>query len=109
MAQQIKITQTSNADMNIGVPKNMTAVEWLCERLSSKLGMPNAITFYIDHELEILQAKEMEKVHLMMAFNDGKVNRVLNKRNSEQYYNETYRGHGRGQNVSDKLESENQE
>ena len=29
MAQQIKITQTSNADMNIGVPKNLTAVEWL--------------------------------------------------------------------------------
>jgi len=32
MAQKIKITHTSNADMNIGIPKNLTAVEWLYER-----------------------------------------------------------------------------
>jgi len=42
-------------------------------------------------ELLVEEAKQMEKVHLMMAFNDGKVNTVLNKRNSEEYYNETYK------------------
>jgi hypothetical protein len=36
------------------------------------------------------QAKAMEKEQIMMAFNDGKVNSVLNKRNSEQYYKKTY-------------------
>jgi len=44
-----------------------------------------------DESLEkFQQAKEMEKEQIMMAFNDGKVNTVLKKRNSEQYYNETY-------------------
>ena len=33
MAQEIKITQNSNADMNIGVPKNLTAVSFLEERI----------------------------------------------------------------------------
>jgi hypothetical protein len=32
----------------------------------------------------------MEKEHLMMAFNDGKTNAVLKKRNSSEYYNKTY-------------------
>jgi hypothetical protein len=35
-------------------------------------------------------ALEKEKEHLMMAFNDGKVNAVLKKRTSEEYYNQTY-------------------
>lgn len=33
---------------------------------------------------------EKERIDIMMAFNDGKTNAVLNKINSEQYYNETY-------------------
>jgi hypothetical protein len=33
---------------------------------------------------------EKEKEHLMMAFNDGKVNAVLKKRTSEEYYNQLY-------------------
>ena len=36
MAQEIKITQTSNADMNIGIPKNLTAVEWLIDQVKQK-------------------------------------------------------------------------
>jgi hypothetical protein len=33
---------------------------------------------------------EQEKEHIMMAFNDGKVNAVLNKRNSQEYFNQSY-------------------
>jgi hypothetical protein len=80
MAQQIKITQTSNADMNIGVPKNLTAVEWLY-KLSKQRELD---------KFDLEQAKAMEKEHLMMAFNDGIVNSVINKKSSEQYYNITY-------------------
>jgi hypothetical protein len=34
---------------------------------------------------------EKEKEDLMMAFNDGKVNAVLNKINSTEYYNKNYK------------------
>jgi DUF4097 and DUF4098 domain-containing protein YvlB len=38
------------------------------------------------------QAKEMEKEQIMMAYNDGRVNQGLKQnKNSEQYYNETYK------------------
>lgn len=68
MAQEIKITQTSNADMNIGIPKNLTAVEWLLSELQIRLlkikSEPNGIVretminnFLIDTE----QAKQMEE------------------------------------------------
>lgn len=33
---------------------------------------------------------EKEKIDLMMAFNDGKTNAILNKINSEEYYNKNY-------------------
>lgn len=64
-----------------------TAVEWL-EQEFIKLESTTGV-FGIMYEL-IDKAKEIEKIHLMMAFNDGKVNSILTKRNSEQYYNETY-------------------
>ena len=35
-------------------------------------------------------ALEKEKEHIMMAFNDGKINSVLKKRDSKEYYNQTY-------------------
>ncbi len=35
--------------------------------------------------------EEEEKVHIMMAFNDGKINAVLKKINSEEYYNKNYK------------------
>jgi hypothetical protein len=41
--------------------KQQTAVEWFAMKLAEKLGMPNAISFYVDNQKEILQAKEMEK------------------------------------------------
>jgi hypothetical protein len=33
---------------------------------------------------------QKEKEQIMMAFNDGKINSVLKKRDSEEYYNQTY-------------------
>ncbi len=41
--------------------KHQTAVDILCGKLAMKLGIPQAITFYIDHQEEIREAKEMEK------------------------------------------------
>jgi len=41
--------------------KQQTAVDILCGKLAMKLGIPQAITFYIDHQEEIREAKEMEK------------------------------------------------
>jgi hypothetical protein len=61
--------------------QQQTAVEWFAEK-TAEIG-------YVSSDI-LNKAKEMEKEHLMMAFNDGKVNSVLKKRNSEEYYNETY-------------------
>jgi hypothetical protein len=90
MAQQIKITQTSNADMNIGVPKNLTAVEWFYQRI-----------FANDIKEVFEQAKAMEKKQIINAWdtayavggangsNDW-VNECELTDNSEYYYNQTY-------------------
>lgn len=37
-----------------------SVVDFLCESLARKLGLLNAITFYIDHQEEIEQAKKIE-------------------------------------------------
>ena len=92
MAQQIKITQTSNADMNIGILKNLTAVEWLALRYHHRQG-------YLSQG-DIAEAKAMEKEQILNAdLNatirtakgvnaDVSVKRV--KELAEKYYNETY-------------------
>ena len=41
--------------------KQQTAVDILCGKLAMKLGIPQAITFYIDHQEEIREAKAMQK------------------------------------------------
>jgi hypothetical protein len=68
--------------------KQQTAVEILCGKLAMKLGMPQAITFYIDHQEEIREAKEMEKEQIENAYDDA----IMKGRqeDGEQYYNETY-------------------
>jgi len=60
-----------------------TAIDYLIEQL-----IPKALASEQYYHIEV--AKEMEREQIMMAFNDGKVNAVLNKRNSSQYYTETY-------------------
>ena len=74
-----------------------TAVEWLLRKLKdytnpiASIGGDYLIRIPKSDMVNIiLQSKAMEKEHLMMAFNDGKVNSILKKRNSEQYYNQTY-------------------
>jgi hypothetical protein len=73
--------------------KQQTAVDILCGKLAMKLGIPQAITFYIDHQEEIREAKEMEKERIETAFNSGYNNGGLDTcLTPKQYYNETYGG-----------------
>jgi flagellar biosynthesis/type III secretory pathway protein FliH len=51
--------------------KQQTAVEILCGKLAMKLGIPQAITFYIDHQEEIREAKEMEIAAKEISYADG--------------------------------------
>lgn len=92
MAQQIKITQTSNADMNIGVTRTQTAVEWLIEQINHQSW--NNVIIDIPKDF-IEQAKAMEKEQMkgmyveggfaQMRYFDGKEFIT-----GEQYYNEKY-------------------
>jgi hypothetical protein len=70
--------------------KQQTAVEILCGKLAMKLGIPQAITFYIDHQEEIREAKEMEKQQIRKAYCDGE--HYKDTKLSTDYYNETYGG-----------------
>jgi flagellar biosynthesis/type III secretory pathway protein FliH len=51
--------------------KQQTAVDILCGKLAMKLGIPQAITFYIDHQEEIREAKEMEVAGKEISYADG--------------------------------------
>jgi hypothetical protein len=70
--------------------KQQTAVDILCEKLAMKLGIPQAITFYIDHQEEIREAKKIEREKIEKAYDDA----IMKGRqeDGEQYYNETYEG-----------------
>jgi hypothetical protein len=72
--------------------KQQTAVEWFAMKLAEKLGMPNAISFYVDNEKEILQAKEMEKRQIVDAWSNGFDEDDRATSNPFKYYNETYGG-----------------
>jgi hypothetical protein len=70
---------------------NQTAVEWLVNELNQKIDFIPMEKWDIIRDI-VQQALAMEKEHLMMAFNDGRVNAGLKlNRTSEQYYNETYK------------------
>lgn len=74
--------------------KQQTAVDILCGKLAMKLGIPQAITFYIDHQEEIREAKEMEKQQAQHWFKfgmllvEGHLWKPVDK--FEQYYNENH-------------------
>jgi hypothetical protein len=87
---QIKITQTSNADMNIGIPKKQTAVDWLVEQLATQNGSFHAIAFYNDNKYIIDQAKEMEKHQIKNAYLEGESDAEHLIDSDENYYQETY-------------------
>jgi transketolase len=76
--------------------KQQTAVEWFAMKLAEKLGMPNAISFYVDNQKEILQAKDMEKEQIAKAFDDGDYNYHYSRKtgndfeDGKEYFNEVY-------------------
>ena len=84
----ITISNRTNMTNN----KQQTAVEWFAMKLAEKLGMPNAISFYVDNEKEILQAKEMEKRQIVDAWSNGFDEDDRATSNPFKYYNETYGG-----------------
>lgn len=69
-----------------------TPVEYLLEKLARKHNDFQALTFYHDHKEEIEEAKQMEKDHVMMAFNDGRVSCIFKEvKTADQYYKLTYK------------------
>ena len=67
-----------------------SSVDILCQKLANKLGL-QAITFYIDHQEEIAEAKAMHKSEIVWA-HGIKMKGVNNHKcvSGEQYYNETF-------------------
>jgi TRAP-type uncharacterized transport system substrate-binding protein len=98
MAQQIKITQTSNADMNIGVPKNLTmaqqtAVEWFEKNISKYISYHYDKAYEEHDEVTKIyeQAKAMEKEQIVKAYISADLMEGrANLSDAEQYYTETY-------------------
>jgi hypothetical protein len=76
--------------------KQQTAVDILCGKLAMKLGIPQAMTFYIDHQEEIREAKEIEKQQIAKAFDDGDYNYHYSRKtgndfeDGKEYYQEVY-------------------
>jgi hypothetical protein len=76
--------------------KQQTAVDILCGKLAMKLGIPQAMTFYIDHQEEIREAKEIEKQQIAKAFDDGDYNYHYSRKTGDdfedgkEYFNEVY-------------------
>ena len=67
--------------------KQQTAVDILCGKSAMKLGIPQAITFYIDHQEEIAEAKAMHRDEIIEAHDEGEGKIVGN---GVQYYNNTF-------------------
>jgi len=75
--------------------KQQTAVDILCGKLAMKLGIPQAITFYIDHQEEIREAKEMHKKEIEDACKSSIASCGMGHifiELPEQYYEQTYGG-----------------
>jgi hypothetical protein len=77
--------------------KQQTAVDILCGKLAMKLGIPQAITFYIDHAEEIAEAKAMHKEEIKEALIDGAINAGCIEYRILHYYNETFGGNNEQQ------------
>ena len=74
-----------------------SSVDILCQKLANKLGL-QAITFYIDHQEEIAEAKAMHKEEVTKFTEDWYHNGpllgvdVLVSTSIEKHYNETFGG-----------------
>ena len=76
--------------------KQQTAVDILCGKLAMKLGIPQAITFYIDHAEEIAEAKAMHKEEIIefainFTYGTKRVGESI-KKDFIKLYNETFGG-----------------
>tara|TARA_R110000868_G_scaffold798_5_gene5859 strand:- start:1613 stop:1852 length:240 start_codon:yes stop_codon:yes gene_type:complete len=70
-----------------------SSIDILCGKLAMKLGIPQAITFYIDHQEEIAEAREMHKEEIEEAHNQGYGSGMIDDQiTPKQYYNETFGG-----------------
>ena len=65
-----------------------SSIDILCGKLAMKLGIPQAITFYIDHQEEIAEAKAMHKQECVDLLNHH--NDIFDT--SEEHYNKTFGG-----------------
>ena len=59
-----------------------SSIDILCGKLAMKLGIPQAITFYIDHQEEIEEAHNQ-------GYGSGMIDDQITPK---QYYNETFGG-----------------
>jgi hypothetical protein len=84
---KIRITQTSNADMNIGVQKQKTAMQEAIELVKKydNREIPMKVLLY---NLELLLEKEKEQI--MKAYKDHHDLGHIFGLDTEQYYNQTY-------------------
>ena len=48
-----------------------SSIDILCGKLAMKLGIPQAITFYIDHQEEIAEAKAKHMEEIVQTYDDG--------------------------------------
>ena len=71
--------------------KQQTAVDILCGKLAMKLGIPQAITFYIDHQEEIAEAKAMHKEEICQFVSDY-LDDAADDMVAEEYYDQIYGG-----------------
>ena len=70
-----------------------SSIDILCGKLAMKLGIPQAITFYIDHAEEIAEAKAMHKEDMKQTYFDGWHRNIGNRdEDFDDYYNETFGG-----------------
>ena len=87
------ITSTNTIVMKTAMQEAIEIIEErlkalsIVQRTESTMG---AIAGYQYSKYLLMELLEKEKEQIMMAFNDGKVNAVLKKINSTEYYNQTY-------------------
>ena len=71
-----------------------TAMQELMDKVQSineRYELKDDANWLMNEVIDLIENSfEKEKEDIMMAFNDGKVNAVLNKINSTEYYNKNY-------------------
>ena len=68
-----------------------SSIDILCGKLAMKLGIPQAITFYIDHQEEIAEAKAMHKEEICQFVSDY-LDDAADDMVAEEYYDQIYGG-----------------